>query len=704
MGKPVSVEVGPEATGETKPHRCYTIADQLVSIPFPNEPSCNTAYAALKRASVKFAAQNYLGHRSYEADGSRGPYQWESYSSVFADVVKIGAGMKGLCGLESKASCKGDLQARIGIYAINRPEWIKTLMAAFSQRIVAVPLYDTLGPDAVKFIVGHAELDVVACERSKLQSLLKGGGSKLKRVVLFEDLTDEDRSAAKSAGVEISSLSDLREKGWELRESITEQLPGVEDWAYIMYTSGTTGDPKGVVLSHKNLISSCAGLIRGVSSESVAFLRSDDVFISFLPLAHSFETLTQVSSILVGCAVGFYQGDVRKLVTDDIPMLRPTVMAGVPRVYSRIYDKVTQGIAKKGGIAKLMFSWGYNEQSFWVNRGYRNPIWDAILFRKVRAALGGRVRLLASGAAPLSADLHQFLKVCFGCPVLQGYGMTENCAAAVVMPIGYAGTGNVGGPIPCTEVKLQDTDDYKCTDVYPKTAKDFETQVSFKGEFKPALAGKNVQRGEVCLRGHNVFVGYFKNDQDTKETLDSDMWLHTGDIGTWNADGSLSIVDRKKNIFKLAQGEYVSPEAVENSCSPSKFVGQIWVYGNSFENYVVCIVVPDKEVLVGWASDNGKGGKSFAELTNDKEVQKMMFDDLIACGKGAKLRGFELPKKCAFESTVNELGQGFTIEDELITPTLKIKRPQMLKKYQKQIDAMYAEIHKEEEEAKARAV
>eukprot|EP00285_Hemiselmis_virescens_P006971 CAMPEP_0173389900 /NCGR_PEP_ID=MMETSP1356-20130122/13899_1 /TAXON_ID=77927 ORGANISM="Hemiselmis virescens, Strain PCC157" /NCGR_SAMPLE_ID=MMETSP1356 /ASSEMBLY_ACC=CAM_ASM_000847 /LENGTH=701 /DNA_ID=CAMNT_0014347181 /DNA_START=23 /DNA_END=2128 /DNA_ORIENTATION=+ len=699
----VSVEVGAEVKGETKARRCAAISDHLISIPYPNEPSCNTAYAALKRSSVKFANQDYLGHRKYEADGTRGAYQWESYSSVFADVVKIGAGMRGLCGLDSKASVRGEKQARIGIYAINRPEWIKTLMAAFSQRIVAVPLYDTLGPDAVKFIVTHAELDVVACERSKLPSLLKGGGA-LKRVVLFEDLTDADKSAAKAAGVEISSLTDLREAGWEAREKLTEQLPDPEDWAYIMYTSGTTGDPKGVILSHKNLISSCAGLIRGVSSEKIEFLRNDDVYISFLPLAHSFETLTQVSSILVGAAVGFYQGDVRKLVTDDIPLLRPTVMAGVPRVYSRIYDKVTQGIAKKGGVAQKLFSWGFSEQSFWVKQGFRNPVWDLILFNKVRAALGGRVRLLASGAAPLSQELHQFLKVCFGCPVLQGYGMTENCAAAVVMPISYAGTGNVGGPIPCTEVKLQDTDDYKCTDVYPASAKEFEEQVSFKGEFRPSLAGKVVPRGEVCLRGMNVFVGYFKNDVDTKETLDKDMWLHTGDIGTWNADGSLSIVDRKKNIFKLGQGEYVSPEAVENACGPSKFVGQIWIYGNSFENYVVAVVVPDKEVLMAWAADAGKNAASFEQLVADAEVQKVIFDDLLACGKAAKLRGFELPKKCGFESTVNELGQGFTIEDELLTPTMKLKRPQLLKRYQKKIDAMYAEINKEEEAAKARAV
>lgn len=278
--------------------------------------------------------------------------------------------------------------------------------------------------------------------------------------------------------------------------------------------------------------------------------------------------------------------------------------------------------------------------------------------------------------------------------------MTENCAAAVVMPVTYLGVGSVGGPIPCTEVKLQNTEDYKCTDVYPKTKCEFESQVSFKGEFKPEMAGKLVQRGEVCLRGFNVFPGYFKNAKETAETIDKDGWLHTGDIGTWNEDGSLSIVDRKKNIFKLAQGEYVSPEAVENAISPSSFVGQAWVYGNSFESYVVVIIVPDKEVLVNWAKQNGKAGVSYQELVADTQIQKMIFADVIAVGKAAKLRGFELPKEAAFESDVNELGLGFTIEKDLLTPTQKLRRPQMQKHYQKQIDAMYVKINAAEEAAK----
>eukprot|EP00287_Rhodomonas_sp_CCMP768_P031015 CAMPEP_0202853718 /NCGR_PEP_ID=MMETSP1389-20130828/90624_1 /ASSEMBLY_ACC=CAM_ASM_000865 /TAXON_ID=302021 /ORGANISM="Rhodomonas sp., Strain CCMP768" /LENGTH=431 /DNA_ID=CAMNT_0049532273 /DNA_START=1 /DNA_END=1297 /DNA_ORIENTATION=- len=424
-----------------------------------------------------------------------------------------------------------------------------------------------------------------------------------------------------------------------------------------------------------------------------------------------------------------------------------------------MYDKVVQSLEERGGMAMSLYEWGMAADKPWDPfNGFRRFMCNAFLFKKIQAKFGGRFRLFAAGAAPLSAELQRFLQVVFNCPVVQGYGLTENACVAAAMPLGYTKCGNVGGPIPCLEIKLQDTEAYKCTDVYPKTKAEFEAQVSFKGHFDPSLAGRTVPRGEVCLRGSNVFAGYYKNDKDTAETLDDEGWLHTGDVGVWNADGSqgplrseprrpdsaarggvsagvqrvagyykndkdtaetlddegwlhtgdvgvwnadgsLSIVDRKKNIFKLAQGEYVSPEAVEIAIGTSKWALQVWVYGNSFENYPVVICTPDVEVMKQWAQQNGKAG-TMADWVKDPEVKKMIFADIIASGKAAKLRSFELPKKIAFETTINEFGQGFTIDQDLLTPTLKLRRPQLLKKYQKVIDEMYAEIREEEASAK----
>ncbi|EKX35756.1 hypothetical protein GUITHDRAFT_160181, partial [Guillardia theta CCMP2712] len=684
-----SVEWGEkEASNESKIHRAPGYEKELVGLPFADEPHINTIPACVKRAREKYASRPFLGERTREADGKRGKYVFETYEKCYSDITRLGRGLVNLCSLDGTGK-EGEQQPRIGVYAINRSEWTKTLYAAWSFRIVAVPLYDTLMPNAVSYIVNHAELTTIAAERSKLATILKCDwkDSSLKNIVLFEDATQEEIDSAAAAGLRLLSFSNVIK---ESSEGHSDMMPKPEDWAYVMYTSGTTGDPKGVVLTHKNVLSSSAGILRQNFREDL--LLEDDVYISYLPLAHSLEACLQNCVVFVGCSIGFYQGDVKKLVSEDLPDLRPTIMAGVPRIYARIYDKVMMGVESKGFIAKTLFSWGLksNKSKF---------IYDMILFNKLKQVVGGRIRLLASGAAPLSAELHHFLKQVFGCPVLQGYGMTENCAAACVQPLGSIKGGNVGGPTPAVEVKLQDTEDYKTSDVYPKTKEEFEAQVSFKGAFDPSLAGKVIERGEVCLRGYNVFPGYYKNDKETKETLDDKGWLHTGDIGMWNEDGSLSIIDRKKNIFKLAQGEYVAPEAVENAVSACKWVGQCWIYGNSYENYVIGIIVPDQEVLLKWAQSN-KPNMSVADLVKDPAVKKMIFDDIIATGRSAKLRGFELPKQIDFETEINQLGQGFTIEGDLITPTLKLRRPNLLKKYQSKIDAMYAQIRKEESMSK----
>jgi long-chain acyl-CoA synthetase len=238
-------------------------------------------------------------------------------------------------------------------------------------------------------------------------------------------------------------------------------------------------------------------------------------------------------------------------------------------------------------------------------------------------------------------------------------------------------------------VKLVDTDDYKVTDRYPFTQAEFERQFSFKGKFDASKAGQNVQRGEVCMRGPGVCLGYYKKEKETREVIDSQGWLHTGDIGQWNPDGSLSIIDRKKNIFKLAQGEYVAPEAVEAACTPSKFVSQIFVYGNSLETNTVAIVVPDKDTIMPWAKSKGING-SLKDVCNNAQVKGMILEDMKLLATQAGVKGYEMPKDIWLEGNVNHLGQGFNIENDCLTPTMKMKRPQLQKRYQQQIDAMYA--------------
>jgi long-chain acyl-CoA synthetase len=244
--------------------------------------------------------------------------------------------------------------------------------------------------------------------------------------------------------------------------------------------------------------------------------------------------------------------------------------------------------------------------------------------------------------------------------------MTENCANATIALLGDNRAGHVGPPMPTMEVKLVDVPEMEYT------------------------SAGTTPSGEVCTRGACNFVGYHKNPEETAKVLEADGWLHTGDIGRWNPDGTLSIIDRKKNIFKLSQGEYVAAEKIEMIVSKSKFVGQPWIYGNSNYSCLVAVVTPDWAEIKKAAQENGWGSDGdTAALAAKPEVRKLILDEMVQEGKAAKLKPFELPKAVLLEATVNELNQGFSIENDCLTPTFKLKRPQLLKRYKEAIDEMY---------------
>jgi long-chain acyl-CoA synthetase len=407
----VSVEAVKQANAQESgiyrsPLLCGSTTFDLVKTPVKEEGypgfgidaddgSYDTVVGCFEATAKKNGNNNFLGHREILADGTRGDYKWCNYADALEDVKAFGVGLSTLCSISATAGKSGDAgQPRVGIYSINRPEVTKVILALFRQRLICCPLYDTLGPKSVEFILNQADVSVVFCERTKLKNLLEGKGKNLKFVILFEDLTDADKDAAKTAKVKLFSLSDLKNSAAGKSAAPVSTLPA--DWAYIMYTSGTTGDPKGVCLSHQNMLASASGLIRG----NLTYLaEASDVYISYLPMAHSMEICCQMSMIVSGASIGFYSGDVRKLVSEDLPALKPTIMAGVPRVYSRIYDKVMQGLEEKGTLAGWMYKVAYMNQSWHMAAGLaRNPIWDWLLFNKVKEALGGRVRLMATGA------------------------------------------------------------------------------------------------------------------------------------------------------------------------------------------------------------------------------------------------------------------------------------------------------------------
>ena len=374
----------------------------------------------------------------------------------------------------------------------------------------------------------------------------------------FGAVDAEVRSAFEEADVQLFDIDEMYKRGKEFPK---EPKPAKgDDLAFIMYTSGTTGDPKGVCIK-QNAITIGASYCAGIQ------LLPTDRYLSFLPLAHIFETMVEHGMLSVGASIGFFGGNIRKL-TDDILALKPTIFCGVPRVYQRFYEGAFSKVGEMKQPLKGILTYALENAIKRVQSGYKSR-WTSLLSKTLGKKLtGGCVRLMISGAAPLPLHVHEFLVAAIGCDVVQGYGMTENSANATLAIPGDNRAGHVGPPVPTIEIKLVDVAEMNYTMASNKS-------------------------GEVCTRGTVNFSGYHKNKEETDKVLEPDGWLHTGDIGRWNADGTLSIIDRKKNIFKLSQGEYVAAEKIEMIVSKSKYVSQPWIYGNSFFPMLVAVVTPD---------------------------------------------------------------------------------------------------------------
>lgn len=410
-------------------------------------------------------------------------------------------------------------------------------------------------------------------------------------------------------GCQMVTYEKLAEAG---RNRPAAPVPPREDaLATICYTSGTTGDPKGVMLTHLNLISNAAAYANDLN------LGRDDVHISYLPLAHIYERVTMLVCLFAGSRAGFFRGDMLCLL-DDIAELKPTVFCSVPRLWNRIYDKVQAGIREGGFVKQKLFAVAYAAKKKALEEGRPPPvIWEKIVFSKLREKLGGRVRYMSTGSAPISAEVMEFLRVCFGGTVFEGYGMTESACVISKTHEDDFSCGHVGSPVPCCEVKLDSVPEMNYT-----------------------AADQPYPRGEVCVRGPSVFKGYYKAQDKTDEVMDHEGWLHTGDIGLWLPGGRLKIIDRKKNIFKLAQGEYVAPEKIENVYARSKFVAQSFVYGDSLTSALVAVVVPDEEVLAPWAKRNGHpAAGNFRKLCSDPAVAKQIHASMVAVGEEEEFRG-----------------------------------------------------------------
>ena len=433
-----------------------------------------------------------------------------------------------------------------------------------------------------------------------------------------------------------------------------------------MYTSGSTGVPKGVLLSHTNVISVMKSFC------DVVEIRSDDVFLAFLPLAHVFELLAESVCLLSGVPIGYSSpltmidssSKIQRGSKGDASVLRPTCVTSVPLILDRICKGINEKVKKSGPLSRTIFRFAYEYKLKWYKRGYDTPTCNKYVFGAARQVLGGKVRLILCGGAPLTPDTQTQVKMCLCATLTQGYGLTETTSCATVMDKHDRSTGRVGGPTTICDIRLENWEEagYRVTDTpYP--------------------------RGEILIGGENVSAGYYKLPDKTKEDFfykDGKQWFRTGDIGEFHEDGCIKIIDRKKDLVKLQLGEYVSLGKVEAELKTCPVVENICVYGDSHKSYTVALVVPNQYYLEQIANDLGITGKNLEELCDDPNIEKAVLQELVEQAKKCNLQRFEIPgavKLCA-EQWSPDMG--------LVTAAFKLKRKAVQERYQHEINRMYA--------------
>ena len=565
--------------------------------------------------------------------------RWVSISSAeFLQRVRHIAG-----GLHSLGVRRGD---RVAILSESRPEWTLTDAACMFAGAIDVPIYPTLSPPQVRYIVKDSGARVLVVQNeeklAQLREILRECRD-VEQIILFD----------KTGVADAISLAELEERGQTLLTAQPDlidndaRLTKPDDLATIIYTSGTTGEPKGVMLTHSNLVSNLVD-----SSGHLSFAK-DDSALSVLPLSHVLERVAMYMYLYHGMAA--YFGESLEAIGANLREIRPTIFVGVPRIFEKIFARVKEKTAEKGRFNVALLNWAVNVGKEWARLSTRHQkiprvlewkrkIADKLIFSRLRNALGGRIRLLISGGAALPEEF-ALVYIGAGLPIVQGYGLTETSPVITAGVMEDNRVGTVGRPIRNVDVRI-------------------------------------AADGEIETRGPNVMRGYYNKPEETRAVFTEDGWFKTGDIGAIDEDGFLRITDRKKELFKTSGGKYIAPQPIEQMIKGSRFVNQVVLIGNG-RNFPSALIVPNWEQVESYAQLKGIKANSHAELCKHPRVIDL-FERQIA-GLTGDLAQYERVKKVALLE--NEL----TIEGGELTPTLKIKRRVVDEKYHDVIEALYAE-------------
>ncbi len=536
---------------------------------------------------------------------------------------------------------------RVAILSENRPEWAIADYACLAARCTDVPIYPTLPPRQAQYVLRDSgAVAVLVSSAAQLDKVMQIRGQlpALAHVIVL----DEDATAAGALRFDEVLRRGRAGRGRypDWRRTALEAKP--DDLATLIYTSGTTGDPKGVMLSHGNIASNVT------TSVDLFSFTAEDECLSFLPLSHIFERMFgHYCMFHAGVVINYAES------VDTVPAnmleIRPHLMASVPRLYEKIYGRVLDNVRSASNLRKRIFAWSRDVGERWaeatIERRPVSPLLklqravaDRLVFAKLRARTGGRIRFFISGGAPLSPDIARFFYAA-GLPILEGYGLTETSPVMAVNTFQHHRLGSVGRAIPGVEIRI-------------------------------------APDGEIVTRGPNVMCGYFNKPEATAEAIDAEGWFHTGDIGMIDADGFLSITDRKKDLIVTAGGKNIAPQPIEELAKSSKFVASAVMLGDK-RRFPIMLVVPDFAQLRAWAAHKGIAADGDAALVELPEVKEKMDREVKKTLRD--LAHFEIPKKLLLLPTE------FSIEGGELTPKMSVRRRVVERNYEKQIEALYAD-------------
>ena len=619
------------------------------------------------------AKKHFVGYRKkINKNELEKKYTWITYEEANKNILNFSRGLNVLNFCPKIDIENEDSFRLLGIYSKNRPEWLLSYFAAARDSITIVTVYDTLGDVALEYIFNQTKLTTLVIEAKVLKKIINlakdGKSGQIKNLIVLDKNEDEPScEELKKLDFNIYTWEEVAKEGEEKGKDIELHLPGPDSIMTINYTSGTTGNPKGAKVSHNSVI-----LNTDVIEMLGLFLKEEsDIYLSFLPLAHIMETLIMAVLVSRGIPIGFYNGDAKRLM-EDAQILHPTAMCGVPRIFQRVYEGINDQLKKYPALLRKIF---YKAMELKMKdlkeKGIlTNILWDNIAFKKVREFLGGRMRFMLIGSAPMDGYVLNFLRCALSCEIVEGYGQTEDAAGILLTKTYDPVTGHLGGPGYSTELKLVDVPDldYKSTDVDPET-----------GKWRP--------RGELCVRGPILFKGYLNLPDKTKEALDEDGWLHSGDVATIIPEhgNAFRIIDRVKNMFKLQQGEYIAPEKIENKLSDCKYIEQLFIYGDSLQSYLVGVLYPKQKDVIEFLQKKGINAtkENYKDYFEDPDLIKDILTEIERFSRSNDIKGFEIVKKVYLTK------EPFSVENELLTTTLKIRRHIAKKHFMKEIQKMY---------------